>query len=151
VRRSVTILFIENYNEDDASGVTSPVHTANRRPHSVTAIGGLFLVAGVIGLVYHATEFKIQGPFQYDLVWVLFVRLLAIVCAVFVLRGRNWARWLLVIWIAYHIILSAFHLWSELLVHCLLLAVVAYCLFRRSASVYFHERAGPAPVNRDSL
>jgi hypothetical protein len=109
----------------------------NKRPLSVTVISGIFLVAGVIGLAYHATEFKADGPFQYELVWVCLVRFLAIICAVFMLRAGNWARWLLVIWIAYHVILSAFHSAPALITHSLLLAVVAYFLFRPSASAYF--------------
>ena len=109
----------------------------NKRPLSVTVISGVFVVAGVVGLAYHATEFKTQGPFQYDLVWVCLVRLLAIVCGLFLFRARNWARWLAVIWMAYHVILSAFHKPFELVVHGLLLAVIAYFLFRQSASLYF--------------
>ena len=124
----------------------------HKRPHSVTVISGLFLATGVVGLAYHLTEFKSQGPFQYELVWVCLVRLLAIICAVFMLRAGNWARWLLVIWIAYHVILSAFHSTSELIIHSLLLAVVAYFLFRRPVSVYFRgARAESAQVNRDSV
>ncbi|HMJ65253.1 MAG TPA: hypothetical protein VK615_07865, partial [Candidatus Binatia bacterium] len=81
----------------------------NKRPLSVTIIGILFLVAGIVGLAYHVQEFKTHGPFQYDVLWVCLVRLLAIICAVFMLRGANWARWLLLVWIAYHLVLSAFH------------------------------------------
>jgi hypothetical protein len=122
-----------------------------KRPHSVTVISGLFLAAGVVGLAYHITEFNAQGPFQYELVWVCLIRLLAIVCAVFILRAGNWARWLLVIWIAYHVFLSAFHSPAELIVHGLLLAVIAYFLFRPSASTYFRSaRAASAQANRDS-
>jgi hypothetical protein len=109
----------------------------NKRPRSVTVISWLFVAAGAIGLAYHATEFKAQRPFQYEVVWVCLVRLLAILCGVFMLRGRNWARWLLLVWIAYHVILSAFHSLSELVVHSLLFAVVAYFLLRPQASAYF--------------
>src|SRR5947207_15242380 len=123
-----------------------------KRPLSITIISWLFLAAGVIGLAHQATEFKAQRPFEYGLVFVCLVRLLAIICAVFMLRAGNWARWLLVIWIAYHVILSAFHSAFELIIHSLLLVVVAYFLFRRSASVYFRgARAESAQVNRDSV
>jgi hypothetical protein len=126
--------------------------SANKRPHSVTVISVIFLIGGVIGLAYHATEFKTQGPFPYDLLWVCLVRLLAIICAVFMLRAANWARWLLVIWIAYHVTLSAVHSPFELIVHSLLFAVVAYFLFRPPASVYFRgARAESAQANRDSV
>src|SRR6266516_4043873 len=109
----------------------------NERPRSITVISWLFIAAGVIGLAYHATEFKADRPFQYDVVWVCLVRLLAILCGVFMLRGGNWARWLLLVWIAYHVVLSAFHSLFELVIHGLLFAVIAYFLLRPRASAYF--------------
>lgn len=113
-----------------------------RRPLSVTIIGWLFIVAGTVGLVYHATEFKTLYPFQYGVFWVCLVRLAGILCGVFVLRGKNWSRWLLLVWIAYHIALSAFHSLSSVIVHSLLLVVVAFFLFRREASDYFFGPTG---------
>jgi hypothetical protein len=112
----------------------SPV---NKCPHAVTAIGLLFLMTGLLGLVYHASDFRTQSPFQYDLVWVCLVRLLAVIGGVFLLRAHNWARWLLVIWMAYHVFLSALHSWSQVIVHALLLGVFVFFLFRPSASLYF--------------
>jgi hypothetical protein len=121
----------------------------NKRPLSVTVIGCLFIAAGIIGFAYHATEFKSLHPFPSEIVWAAAVRLLAVVGGVFVLRGRNWARWLLVAWIAFHVVLSAFHSWSELIVHGLLFVVVAYVLFRPRASAYFRgASAGPAQSTR---
>jgi hypothetical protein len=111
----------------------------NKRPRSVTVISWLFVIAGAVGLAYHATEFKTNGPIQYDVVWVCLVRLLAIIGAVFLLRASNWARWLIVIWLAYHVILSAFHSASQLIMHALLFAVIAYFLFRPPASAYFRS------------
>ena len=105
------------------------------RPLSVTIIGCLFIAAGVVGLAYHAGEFRSRPPLEYAL--VCFVRLLAIFCGAFLLRGRNWARWLLLAWIACHVVLSAFHTLSQLVIHGLLFAVVAYLLFRPRASAYF--------------
>jgi uncharacterized membrane protein HdeD (DUF308 family) len=117
----------------------------NKRPLSVTVIGCIFVAAGVIGFAYHFTEFKTQRPFEYGIVWVCLLRLLAILGGVFVLRGNNWARWLLLVWIACHVILSAFHSLSELVAHGLLFAVIAYVLFRPQASAYFRTaRAAPA-------
>ncbi len=112
----------------------------NKRPPSITVISWIFVAAGVIGVAYHATEFNPQRPFQHDVVWVCLVRLLAIVCGVFMLRGRNWARWLLVVWMGYHIILSAFHTISELVVHTLLFALIGFFLFRPAANAYFRRQ-----------
>ena len=70
-------------------GVGSLADTMNKRPLSVTVIGCIFVAAGVIGLAYHVTEFKTERPFEYGLVWVSLLRLLAIPGGVFVLRGNN--------------------------------------------------------------
>ena len=67
----------------------------------------------------------------------LIVRLLAAVGAIYLWRGKNWARWLLVIWLAYYLVLSAFHSLSEMVMHALLLAIIAFVLFRPSLSSYF--------------
>lgn len=115
----------------------------NKRPLSVLAIGCLYAAVGAIGLVFHLIEFKLQHPFQYDIVWISLVHLIAIVSGVYVLRGSNWARWLALAWIAFHVVLSAFHSRSELVVHSLLCAVIAYGLFRPQAAQYFRA-AGTA-------
>jgi len=120
-----------------------------KRPLSITIISWLFVGAGIIGLAYHATEFKAGRPFQYDVLWVCLVRFLAILCGVFILRGSNWARWLLLVWIAFHVVLSAFHSLIELAVHSLLLAVIGYFLFRPQASAYFRGARHGNAFRRD--
>ena len=112
-------------------------HPPNGRPRSVTVIGWLFIAAGIVGLVYHATELKTSGSLDDEVVWVLFLRLLAVIGGVFMLRGADWARWLVLAWIAYHVVLSAFHSWSDTAVHAALLAGVAYLLLRPDARAYF--------------
>ena len=119
------------------------------RPRSITVISWLFVAAGVIGLAYHASAFKARRPFEDDFVWICFVRLLAILCGVFMLRGSNWARWLLLVWIAFHVVLSAFHSLFELVIHSLLFAGVAYCLFRPRASAYFRGTRNRAVLRSD--
>jgi len=109
----------------------------SKRPRSITIISWIFLAVGAVGLAYHATDFKAERPFESDLVWVCVVRLLAMLCGVFMLRGNNWARWLLVVWVAYHVILSVLHTPFELVVHSLLFAAVLFFLFRAPASAYF--------------
>jgi hypothetical protein len=63
----------------------------NKRPLSVAVIGCLYILTGVIGFAYHFTGFKAR-PFQYNILWVELLRLVAIVCGVCMLRGSNWAR-----------------------------------------------------------
>ena len=123
----------------------------NKRPLSVTVIGCIFVAAGIIGLAYHGAGFEAQRPFDFGIVLVLLVRLLAILGGVFLLRGSDWARWFLLIWIGYHVILSAFHSMFELIMHSLLFAVIAYFLYRPRVSAYFRDaRAGAArPPRKD--
>ena len=113
------------------------------RPRSVTAIGALFIAVGIVGLAYHATELDLAHPFQPDARLVLVVRLLAIVAGVFILRGANWARWLAIAWMAFHVVVSAFNSVGEGLAHAVLLVVIAYVLLRPTASAYFRR----APVS----
>jgi uncharacterized membrane protein HdeD (DUF308 family) len=109
----------------------------SKRPLSIAVISWIFIAAGVVGLAYHANEFITRRPFKYELLWVCFVRLLAILAGVFILRGNTWARWLLVLWLAYHVGLSLLHTPFELVVHSLLFVALLYFLFRAPASAYF--------------
>ena len=106
-------------------------------------LGVLFLVTGAVGVVYHAREIHLNDPFANEAIWVLLIRVLAIVGAVFLLRAHNWARWLLLVWMAYHVVLSGLHSASKLIVHAMLLVVIAYFLFHRRASAYFHNNKPP--------
>jgi hypothetical protein len=54
-----------------------------------------------VGLVYHASELK-PGLNFYNALLVWVVRALAIIGGIYALRGRNWARRLLIVWMAYH-------------------------------------------------
>jgi hypothetical protein len=111
-----------------------------KRPLSITLVAALFLMTGTIALAYHAAEIKPSDPFRPDVILILFVRLLAVIGGFFLLRGCNWARWLLVIWLAYHVVLSAFHSASEAIIHAILLAVIAFFLFRRRATEFFRTK-----------
>jgi hypothetical protein len=119
--------------------------TANKRPLSVALICALFLIAGAVGILYHAIELKLSSAPEPNQLLVLFVRLLAIIGAIFAFRGKNWARWLLVLWMALHVVISAFNSASQTIVHAALLAVIAWFLFRRPSSNFFQARENPNP------
>jgi hypothetical protein len=114
----------------------------NKRPLSVTILGCLYIGVGTIGFAYHFTELL---AFQYDGLWVELIEILAILCGAFMLRGHNWARWVALAWIAFHVILSAFHAFREFAIHCLFCAVIAWFLFRPEAARYFRG-AGIEPT-----
>jgi hypothetical protein len=56
-----------------------------------------------------------------------------------VLLGHNWARWLLLAWLVFHVIVSAFHSPEEVAAHVVLLLLFAYFVFRPPASNYFRS------------
>jgi hypothetical protein len=112
-----------------------------KRPLSITIVGILAIAIGAMGVAYHASEFDMRRPFET--IGLCFVRLLAVLAGAYMLRGRNWARWLWLAWMAFHVAVSFLHSVSEVLMHALFLAVFAYLLFRPPASAYFRA-AGAA-------
>lgn len=115
-----------------------------KRPLPVTIIAWVYIVVGIGGFVSHGMEAVSARSFQLDTVEVEFVELLAILCGVFLLRGHNWARWLALIWIGFHVILSAFANLREFAVHALFFIVIAWYLFRPEATSYFHSAQNAA-------
>jgi hypothetical protein len=116
----------------------------NKRPIAVVVIAYLYILTGMAGTAAHSMEMR-QG-LESDMVWAALVSVLAIVAGVFLLEGRNWARWLAVAWIGFHVVLSVHHPMSELAVHVVLFAAITYFLFRRGANRYFRPAAtAPAP------
>lgn len=114
--------------------------STNKRPVSVTVVAWIYILTGAVGIAYHSTELSPRHPFKGDLIWIELVRLLAIVAGAYLLRGRNWARWLAIFWIAFHVVLSAFHSPPELAVHAVLCVLFAWLLFRPAASLYLVQR-----------
>jgi len=110
----------------------------NQRPIAVTVIACLYLITGAVSTAYHLSQFKAQQALAYDGLWAALVGLLALLAGVYLFRAANWARWLAVVWIAFHVILSAFHSFPQLVFHSLLCAAFAYFLFRPRANEFFN-------------
>ena len=109
-----------------------------QRPRSITIISWFFLIFGSIALISGLLPPDSLTLAQLKGHWMVHLsRLLSIVAGLFMLRGHNWARWLLVAWIAFHIILSALHSALQLLIHVAIFTVILFFLFRRPASEYF--------------
>lgn len=107
-------------------------------PISVVVIALLYLAVGIVGFVY---RFRTLLSWQQGSVWAESTELLAVIAGVFLLLGQNWARWLAVVWIAFHVVLSAFHSWGEAAVHAAFLVLIAGALFWPGVGRYF-RRAG---------
>ncbi len=115
----------------------------NKRPISVTVLACVLIAMGAIGIAYHFGEYKSTPPAEY--VGVLVVRLLAIVSGVFLLRGKDWARWLAIAWVAFHVVLSYFHSMQQVAFHAAVLAVFGVALFYPVANRYFRPGAHDLP------
>jgi hypothetical protein len=109
------------------------------RPFAVTVLGCLFLGVGSVGFIYHLHEFLVSRSFQSDMIWIELTEFLAIVGGAFLLRGRNWARWLILGWVAFHVILTALNAFHQFAVHALLFVGIGWLLFRPESSRYFRN------------
>lgn len=107
------------------------------RPLPVVITALIFIITGFVGLAYHAHEYFEPGSTKFELVWVLFIRVLAIVCGFLLLCRVKWSRWLAITWLAYHVVLSLFHSASQTITHFVLLVIVSFLLFMPNSSAYF--------------
>lgn len=114
------------------------------RPLSVTIIGAVFVATGTIGLIYHLSEFQTLHPFPYGLLGISSVRLLAIVAGAYMLLGRDWARWLALAWMGFHVVVGALHDLFQFAMHALFFVVLAYFLLRPNVTRYFRKERGAA-------
>src|SRR5262245_59994066 len=113
------------------------------RPVSLTIVAWLFLVVGFWGLV-HAGQRLLQDASassfgRHEVVDVSLAAASGVLAGLgggFLLGGRNWARWAIVVWMAFHLVISAMHSTEMLLVHTAIFAPIFFFLFRRPASVY---------------
>jgi hypothetical protein len=112
-----------------------------KQPWVVTAIGILFLAAGAAGFVHHMQE----RPIDRWMIVVELIGVLAVVGGVFLLMGRGWARWLLLVWLAFHVGISALDSLGKLAFHAVLLLVIGYALLRPPASEYFRAKRQVEP------
>lgn len=104
-----------------------------KRPLSILVLSCLYIAIGTTGFAYH---FPRPLAFHYEDVWIEGTELLAFVAGVFMLRGHNWARWVALAWIAFHVAIS-FPVVRQIAIHSLFLAVIVWLLFQSRARQYF--------------
>jgi len=106
----------------------------NKRPVAVTVVAWLYVLVGIGGLIGHFHE---MIPINRDGLLIAGTEILAIVAGAFMLRRQNWARWLALAWMVFHIVLSAFPPGIPLVVHCVFFVAIAWALLQRAAGEYF--------------
>jgi hypothetical protein len=111
----------------------------SKRPIAVTVIAWLLIAAGAFGFAVHLREVLSPKWLHFEDLWIPIVGLLPAVSGVFILLGHNWARWVALAWMAFHIAISFFDSLQKVGVHVLLFVLIAYSLFRRDANAYFQH------------
>jgi hypothetical protein len=110
------------------------------RPVAVILVSLLFITTGCIGFVYHIKDFSELNAKPGELIWTLFLRMLAVVCGLLLLFRINWTRWFAIAWLAYHILISALNSTTEMIAHIVFLIIVSILLFLPASSKYFQNR-----------
>jgi hypothetical protein len=102
-------------------------------PFPVIVIGCLIIAAGMATLFIHLLHNPI-GPTTFP---ILILGLSGIASGIFLFKGHNWARWFVLAWLAFHVVVAALNSLSTSLAHLVLLIAVAYSLFSQPSSNYF--------------
>jgi hypothetical protein len=106
-----------------------------KRPFQVTLLGWLFIVVGIVSTAYHL----LKSTLDRWMVPIVLVGITAVVAGVFLLRGARWARWLVLAWLAFHVVVSALNSLGEAMPHVVLLLVIGYVLLGPPTSKYFQR------------
>lgn len=120
----------------------------NKRPLSITIIGWICIVFGSIALIAGVLPSgqitAAQRIVELQTHWYVHVsRMVMILSGVLILYGLNWGRWLLVLWLVFHVVVGALHGPMRVLTHAALFLVGVFFLFRREASAYFRGHKAP--------
>jgi hypothetical protein len=104
-----------------------------RRPISVLFVSCLYIAVGTLGFV---VNFPKLIALQHESLWIELTELFALVAGAFLFRGRNWARWLALVWMAFHVAIS-FPVVRQVVIHSMIFALIAWVLLRPDARRYF--------------
>jgi len=114
---------------------------ASKHPASVWILSCAYVAVGTIGFAYYLPELRAH---QDASVWIEFTELLAIVSGAFMFRGHNWARWLALVWMAFHVAISS-PVYRQTAIHLAIFAGITWVLFRPGSQRYFAIRKSGGP------
>ena len=116
-----------------------------KRPISVTVVSVVFILIGGGGLLRGVWSLMsgmgggITNHGLMDIALVSISGILALLSGAFMLRRANWARWLCIIWMALHVVISIGHEMSKVVVHSVMLVVLLIVLLWTNANAYFRK------------
>lgn len=106
-----------------------------KRPFEVTFLGWLFIVVGILSTAYHLWK----GSLDRWTFPIVLLGAIAVVAGVYLLRGARWVRWLVLAWLAFHVVAGALQSVSIAMPHVVLLLVIAYVLLGPPTSSYYNR------------
>lgn len=112
------------------------------RPIPVIIVAILFIITGCIGFIYHSKDLFEPNYAVSEVIWILVLRMLAVLCGILLLCRINWARWLAIAWMLFHVIIGALNSTSQMIAHIIFLAIIAVLLFLPASSKYFRMKDG---------
>jgi hypothetical protein len=112
--------------------------TEKKRPISVLVVAGMYIAVGAIGFVAH---FPQLSAIHRDDVLIELTELAALIAGVYLVQGQNWARWLSVAWIVFHVGISFQDGLRPVVIHSMLCIGIAWALFHSTANRYFRRFA----------
>lgn len=113
-----------------------------KRPLVLTIFGWFLMAAGAVGFFAHLPLHRAWRP---DDAWPLGLELVLLLTGIFILQRQNWARWLAVGWIAFHVGLSFYNSLREVAAHTVILLIFVGILFHPAANAWFRGRAPQDP------
>ncbi len=125
-----------------------------KRPTSITVIAWILIVTGGISLVTSTISLNnpmlkelmgrspIPLPVQYVMMYVGL--LITLISGIAMLKGKNWARFLYVIWniISFVICIATFPMKASMIPGFIIFLIEAFFLFRPKANEYFTGTEG---------
>ncbi|MGP8253717.1 MAG: hypothetical protein ACLQHF_16935 [Terracidiphilus sp.] len=115
------------------------------RPSTITLLSFLFIAIGIISTGVRVWQFNVVPPTLPEEVEIYSAGALAVVAGIFLLRAKNWARWLALGWICFHVIVAAFYQPLGLVIHVVFVALLAWFLFRPESQQWFKPEPQAAP------
>lgn len=111
-----------------------------KRPIAVIIVACVYLLVGVGGFIVHFPELTAG---HRDAIAIELTEFLAVVGGTGLLLRQNWARWLALAWIVFHVALSLTDPIGKLAAHIVFCILIAWALFRPATATWFHPAPSP--------
>jgi hypothetical protein len=102
---------------------------------AILLVSCLYMAVGAIGFLVNIPQ-SMRLPQD---ILIELTELSALVAGVCMFRGCNWARWLALVWMAFHLAIS-FPAICQVVTHSIIFALIAWILLHPDARRYFTPR-----------